>query len=255
MIVEDEGLATLFEAYLAHDFAVASANQAKPSKTATAQAKVIKAATGAHATLAKAQLKAAPKARAAATRGVPFTLGRPKTFTDTITVQPVLTPDPGSHGTMYVDHVLELIQSAKKQLSVQLAYIHPSWASQDKDFQLLIDAVGAAIKRRVVVRIINGQYENTPQFLELMHEAGLSGRAAPAGEHPQQGDRRRLQVGPREQPELVGGGGAAESRRRTDHPSRRDRAVLRGELPAGFGASREARAASAVVLIRAAGAA
>lgn len=170
VVVQDEGLARLFEAYLEHDFAVASKYQAPPVKAAKAKA-AVKAATDAHVAQ---QAKGSPKRRGTSAPDVPFTLGLPKTFTDTITVQPVLTPDRGEHGTMYVDHVLALIDSARKQISVQLAYIHPTWASQDRDFQRLIDALAAAIKRGVVVRIINGQYENTPQFLELMHEAGLS---------------------------------------------------------------------------------
>ena len=33
----------------------------------------------------------------------------------------------------------------------------------------------AAVRRKVDVRLICSQYENTPQYVELMHEAGLTG--------------------------------------------------------------------------------
>jgi phosphatidylserine/phosphatidylglycerophosphate/cardiolipin synthase-like enzyme len=109
-------------------------------------------------------------------RSVPFTLGKPAVFTKArVTVQPLLTPDKGRNTTMYVDNVLALIKSAKKRLYIQTQYVHPTSLPADRSFMLLVNAVADAARRKVDVRLICSQYENTPQYVELLHEAGLSG--------------------------------------------------------------------------------
>ena len=108
-------------------------------------------------------------------RGVPFTLGKPKVFTKApVSVQPLLTPDRGRKTSMYAENVLALIQSARKTLYMQYQYIHPASGAADQGFTALVDAVAAAVRRKVDVRLICSQYENTPQYIELMHERGLS---------------------------------------------------------------------------------
>ena len=109
-------------------------------------------------------------------RGVPFTLGAPKVFTKApMSVQPLLTPDRGRKTSMYAENVLALIRSARKTLYMQYQYIHPSSGSGIAGFVALLDAVADAVRRKVDVRIICSQYENTPQYIELMHERGLAG--------------------------------------------------------------------------------
>jgi phosphatidylserine/phosphatidylglycerophosphate/cardiolipin synthase-like enzyme len=171
VVVMDAGLAKLFEAYIEHDFTVASGVQA--DKDVLQQQ--LKAAIGAAVKTHQLEQKAHPLAPVKS-RGVPFTLGRPKVFTKArVTVQPLLTPDRGKNTTMYVDNVLALITSARKRLYIQTQYVHPTPLPADRSFMLLVTAVAAAVKRGVDVRLIASQYENTPQYVELMHEHGLSG--------------------------------------------------------------------------------
>jgi phosphatidylserine/phosphatidylglycerophosphate/cardiolipin synthase-like enzyme len=94
---------------------------------------------------------------------------KPVTFENLdLTIQPLLTPDPGQHTTLYVDHVLALINSATRSLYMQTQYIQPSDIPEDKDFQLLIQAFSDAHKRGVDVRLITSQYENVPQWIEKL---------------------------------------------------------------------------------------
>jgi phosphatidylserine/phosphatidylglycerophosphate/cardiolipin synthase-like enzyme len=119
--------------------------------------------------LAAAQRKSAPpRSKSPHVDAPPSTLGDRTTFQDIeLTIQPVLTPDKGEeHATIYVDKVLDLIQSAQSNLYIQTQYIHPSAAAGDADFMLLVEAVSDAYKRGLDVRIICSQYENTAQWLE-----------------------------------------------------------------------------------------
>jgi phosphatidylserine/phosphatidylglycerophosphate/cardiolipin synthase-like enzyme len=61
-------------------------------------------------------------------------------------IQPILTPD------NYREHILPLIDSAKKTLYFQNQYIH--YGPNGGDLTALVDALVAAIKRSVDVRII-----------------------------------------------------------------------------------------------------
>ena len=182
VVVMDEGLARLYEAYIRHDFQVASAAQAKPAAGART---AVSKALAAHAALrrpASASDKAAPAAAHMAaskpsTTSPPFTLGKPRSFTNVaVTVQPVLTPDRGKRTTMYVDHVLALLQSARKRIYLQTQYISaPTRGPAPADFMCLVDALGDAVRRRLDVRLIMSQYENVPNDVEFLHAAGLSG--------------------------------------------------------------------------------
>ena len=170
VVVMDEGLAKLYEAYIAHDFQVASGAQAAKAVLQKQLKAAIEGAVRVHRSEQKAKPVAPVKSR-----GVPFTLGRPKTFTKArVTLQPLLTPDRGRTTTMYAENVLALIKSARKRLYIQMQYVHPTSLPADRGFTALVDAVADAVRRKVDVRVICSQYENTPQYVELMHEAGLS---------------------------------------------------------------------------------
>lgn len=173
VVVMDPGLARLYQAYIEHDFLVASgAQRPKPDLRAKRAAA---SAVQAHARLQRAP-KAKPPATAPAPQGPPFTLGTPTEFRNVqVTIQPLLTPDRGKHGTMYVDKVLALLQSAKRRLYIQTQYISQSKAGQSPpNFLRLIAAVGDAVRRKVDVRIILSQYENSESDVELLHKYDLS---------------------------------------------------------------------------------
>jgi phosphatidylserine/phosphatidylglycerophosphate/cardiolipin synthase-like enzyme len=95
------------------------------------------------------------------------TLGKQRTFTGVpVTIQPLLTPDKGQNGTLYVDKILNLIGSAKRSVYMQTQYVHPSDKPVDKNFMLLVKALSDAFHRGLDVRLITSQFENTPQWLE-----------------------------------------------------------------------------------------
>jgi hypothetical protein len=169
--VMDAGLAGLFEAYIEHDYQVAAGLQADKA----VQQKQLKLAIEQAAKLVQAERKRQPLAPVKS-RGVPFTLGKPKVFTKArVTMQPLLTPDRGRATSMYAENVLALIKSARKRLYMQFQYMHPTTGAAVAGFTALLDAVADAVRRKLDVRIICSQYENTPQYVELMHERGLSG--------------------------------------------------------------------------------
>jgi len=171
VVVMDEGLAKLYETYIEHDFQVASGAQADKAVLQ----KQLKTAIEAAAKVHRSEQKTQPVAPVHS-RGVPFTLGKPKLFTKArVTVQPLLTPDRGRTTTMYAENVLALIKSARKRLYIQMQYVHPTSLPADRGFTALVAAVADAVRRKVDVRLICSQYENTPQYVELMHEAGISG--------------------------------------------------------------------------------
>jgi hypothetical protein len=165
LVVLDEGLAKMYEAFIDNDFDVAAKYQAagNPAVHAKIRAAVDKfAAAQARSTTAKAAPKPAKHSNFAA-----------KTFMNVpVTMQPLLTPDKGQHTTLYVDKVLALIQSATRSLYMQTQYVHPSDAPADKDFMLLVQAFADAYAKGLDVRIITSQYENTPQWVEKMKEVG-----------------------------------------------------------------------------------
>ena len=149
VIVEHEGLAALFEKYLLNDLKVASAHQV----------------TGAAADMAAALADLAQPALAVAAR-TPKRYFAPLEITDTIKVQPLLTPD------NYVDFILPLLNSAKTSLYMQTQYIHPSDKPEDQKLAALIGTIAAKISAGVDVRLIMSQYE-TMDYLELLQKAGI----------------------------------------------------------------------------------
>lgn len=127
VIVEHEGMAKMFKAYIMNDFMVAATAQSEGSAAMHA------AIRQAMLELKEMQEKSSLHHVQTATRH-PFTLGLKKKFTNIqATIQPLLTPDPGKHTAMYVDNVLALIKSAKKTIYMQTQYVHPSDAAEDKD--------------------------------------------------------------------------------------------------------------------------
>jgi phospholipase D-like protein len=166
LIVMDDGLAALYEAYIKHDFDVAGPYQTDGSQTVHAK---IRNALQKHA---KAQ------SRSTIVSNPPKSV-KPSNFQHrvfnevSVTVQPLLTPDPGSHTTLYVDKVLELIKSAKKRVYVQTQYVHPSDKAEDKDFMLLVEALSDAHKKGLDARLITSQYENTAQWIEKLKKYNL----------------------------------------------------------------------------------
>jgi hypothetical protein len=171
VVMMDSGLARVFEAYIEHDFEVASGAQA----TAATQQRQLEIGIEQATKQLRAEMKKQPL-EPVKPRGVPFTLGRPTVFTNAkVTVQPLLTPDRGRKTSMYAEHVLALITSARKTLYMQFQYLHPTPDAPASGFTALLDAVADAVRRKLDVRIICSQYENTPQYIELLHERGLSG--------------------------------------------------------------------------------
>ena len=53
---------------------------------------------------------------------------------------------------------------------MQTQYIHPSGNAGDQDFMLLVNALSAAKKSGLDVRVITSQFENTPQWIEVLHQ-------------------------------------------------------------------------------------
>jgi len=166
VVVMDPELAALYEAYIRNDFQVAAPHQnaGNPATLTTIQAALKKYSV--------AQKRSSPgrgSQRASNNSHVPH-----KIFENVpVTVQPLLTPDPGTHTTLYVDRVLALIKSAKKSIYMQTQYIHPSDKPADKDFMLLVDAMATAHKSGLDVRVITSQFENTPQWVETLVQHDL----------------------------------------------------------------------------------
>jgi phospholipase D-like protein len=159
VIVQHSGLAKTFEAYLKHDLEVASQMQSPPA-----------AAKSASAVLAEAKALSPEKPILGTTP--PNQYFQPLEITnETITVQPILTPDSGAGN--YVDNILKLIQSAKTRLYIQTQYIHPPNTGADQRFQSLIDAVAGQIGKGVDVKIILSEYEATGNWLEKLQQAGI----------------------------------------------------------------------------------
>jgi hypothetical protein len=147
VIVEDEGLAKVFAAYLTQDFKTAAQHQ-----LATANA-VAAAVADAHAKIAAETNPPPPPAppRKKVASGVAA-----KVFPGIrLTITPLLTPDTvpaqPSQG-QYLTQMLKLIQSAQKKLYVQLQYIESS--NGKGDYDTLLGAVAARAAAGVDVRLI-----------------------------------------------------------------------------------------------------
>ncbi len=164
VIIEHKGLAQLFERYIQHDFTVAGGFQASDSQVAAKQ-KQLEIAKNQRKQLNGAMKKLQATAKtAAAPKKVPFpnapsTKGKHQEFTNAqVTIQPLLTPDPGKHTSMYVDQVLDLIQGAKTSIFIQMQYITPPPKAAN-DFSLLLQALGDAFAKGLDVRIIVSEFQ------------------------------------------------------------------------------------------------
>jgi hypothetical protein len=155
VIATSEALAGKFRAFLQHDYDVAS------KQIADARAQGAGAAGGA----AAADLEVPIDAVAAAGKA-PRQFFPAKTLTDTIEIQPLLTPD------NYHEHVKALIDSAQHTFYMQTQYIHPSGHPGDEDHDALIAAVKALIDRGLDVRLITSQFQNDA-WVEKLVAAGI----------------------------------------------------------------------------------
>src|SRR4051794_22805251 len=155
VVIDSPQLAATFEAYLRHDLTVAAQHQQTPAQAA-------------------AELDApalAPVAILPAVESPPFAqFFAPTTVTDTMTITPLLTPDPGS----YAAHVQTLIASAQHTLYLQFQYIELPTGSTPASpaFTALVAAVIDRQRAGVDVRIVMSQYE-TKGYLEQLITAGL----------------------------------------------------------------------------------
>jgi phosphatidylserine/phosphatidylglycerophosphate/cardiolipin synthase-like enzyme len=161
VIIEDQALANLFEAYLNQDFMSAQAYQI-PESTALTEA----------VSDAAAKL-AAESTSLPAPASVPTPTVAAKTFANiSVNITPLLTPDtvpPGTAG-QYVSNMIKLIASAKKTLYVQLQYIEASAATGV--YPTLLQAIAARVAAGVDVRLIESLEVGEP-WAEKMKDAGV----------------------------------------------------------------------------------
>jgi hypothetical protein len=153
VVVENQSLAKTFSAFIQNDFAIASQHQADPPdevQSAIARAGV------------KLAQNANPPPTALAASGAPAVTPRqqvrPKTFQDAqVKITPLLTPDslPGTTDGLYVSRMIELFNSAKKSLDIQLQYVEVPKDDISGDLKNLLLAVKAlADKGEVKVRVL-----------------------------------------------------------------------------------------------------
>jgi phosphatidylserine/phosphatidylglycerophosphate/cardiolipin synthase-like enzyme len=163
VIIEDPGLAKLFEAYLNQDFKSAQAYQIAESPALTEAVADAAAKLAAETTPLPGP---APAPKPAGTVAA-------KTFTDiNVKVTPLLTPDtlpPGTEG-QYVSNMIKLIASAKKTLYVQLQYIEASLPTGV--YPTLLQAIAARVAAGVDVRLIES-LEYGESWAEKMKDAGV----------------------------------------------------------------------------------
>ncbi len=168
VVVASPALANLFNAFVLNDLESASGLQ----KGATTAASESTAAAMVDA-LAEQAADLAEENPAALARA-PLAYFKPETFSGTMTLQPLLTPDSGPDGKagIYVEKMRQLISSARNTLYIQLQYIHPSDKLADAGLTSLIDAVAERMAAGVDVRIILSQHQST-QWMELLRAVGI----------------------------------------------------------------------------------
>jgi phosphatidylserine/phosphatidylglycerophosphate/cardiolipin synthase-like enzyme len=146
VIIDHPGLAATFEAYLKHDLDVA-----RP-----------------HSQPTPAHPKPLPAPGRRATKTAPFARFFPaQSFTASMTITPLLTPDLG----VYVDAVTDLIRNADHTLYLQYQYIQPNFTAP-QPFQDLIAAVVARHHAGVDVKIIASEFQ-TREHLEELQNLGF----------------------------------------------------------------------------------
>ena len=162
VIIEDQTLATLFEAYLSQDFTSAQAFQI--SENPELGAAVADAA-------AKLAAETTPRPQPPAS-GPTGTVAAKRFANISVKITPLLTPDtlaPGTDG-QYVSNMIKLIASAKKTLYVQLQYIESSAATGV--YPTLLQTIAARVAAGVDVRLIES-LEFGEQWAEKMKDAGV----------------------------------------------------------------------------------
>jgi hypothetical protein len=162
VIIENQALANLFEAYLNQDFHSAQAYQTAESTALT------EAVSDAAAKLAAETSPSAPAPAPTSTGTVAA-----KTFANiNVNITPLLTPDtlpPGTEG-QYVSNMIKLIASAKKTLYVQLQYIEASAVAGV--YPTLLQAIAARVAAGVDVRLIESLEYGEP-WAEKMKDSGV----------------------------------------------------------------------------------
>ncbi|WP_345374201.1 phospholipase D-like domain-containing protein [Frondihabitans cladoniiphilus] len=154
VVVDDAGLAGVYEAFLKHDHEVAAAHNVSPTVGEVIEPAFVRPAA----------------------QTPPFTQFFPSTtIAGPTTVTPLLTPDPG----VYVDAVTKLVESATTTLHLQFQYIElPKTASPaTQPFADLVAAVIARQKAGVDVKIVMSEFESAG-YLEQLQSAGLDVAAA-----------------------------------------------------------------------------
>ena len=160
VIIEDQTLAKLFEAYLNQDFKSAQGFQIAASPALTEAVSDAAAKLAAETTTQPASPAPKPSATVAA-----------KTFTNIgIKVTPLLTPDTVAAEGQYVSNMVKLIASAKKTLYVQLQYIEASAATGV--YPGLLQAIATRVAAGVDVRLIES-LEVGEAWAEKMKDAGV----------------------------------------------------------------------------------
>ena len=149
VIVEHDGLAATFEAYLQNDLKSAFQHQAAPTTEASLLAAV--------AELAERPISVSPR--------TPKQYFAPKTISARMRIQPILTPD------NYMTRVLPLIKSTKRSFYMQTQYVHLNQAN-NQNMSALVLAVSQLMHDGLDVRLIMSQYEYLDK-LELLQNAGI----------------------------------------------------------------------------------
>jgi phosphatidylserine/phosphatidylglycerophosphate/cardiolipin synthase-like enzyme len=153
VIIDSSAISGKFEAYIKHDFEVASSKEEDQPR-------------GLVSGISEAAM---PEEFRSIARGT-FQFHKPlKISGEELTITPLLTPDPDS----YRPAMLNLINSAKSKLYIQLQYIHPPKEGVDNDFKALIDAVVEKINDGLDVRIICSEYQAMQGWLERLQDVGI----------------------------------------------------------------------------------
>jgi hypothetical protein len=149
VVIRFPDLARIFEAYLDHDFQVATL----------------------HAAHLAPALKQPPHPMRRPSVIGSFTFQQPLEINEEqMTITPLLTPDPG----VYQEAMLDLINSVEDSLYIQLQYIHPSSDPANAKFTDLIDALAAKIDAGKDVKIILSEFQKLKGGLEALQAAGVN---------------------------------------------------------------------------------
>lgn len=159
VIVEDEGLSELFEAYILRDI-----EQAR-ERLSGAEAEVAPAAREMPDLLVPESFFA--EAEAQVVQPEPF---RPRTFASAngILVQPLLTPD------NYLDELLPLIEAAERSLYFQYSYIR--LPEEEDGFMELIRLIARKIEEGLDVRLIASARNQKPVHTDGLARLGITGK-------------------------------------------------------------------------------